>query len=295
MKNLIPIELPFECKECKYSRNLDDKIFKEYFSCEKNICPKCNSELNLWDFCKMQIEFPFFGWYFNLLGCVVNIKQITLKPNEIYDLELSDEIGEGELLFRNYTSRGKENVLLPIQFHGNDPLKDYLNSNIKLIPHSFSDSPIETKVIVNYAYAPKEIVEDLSTMLMLDAFKSFYNKNYRYMFISAQTSIEILQYNFFEGLFHKHKLPKKKTTDFLETKATFSTQLFTLLPLFANVMLLPPINQKMIEGLTILRDIRNDLIHSGRTKEVKWTKENFIKSLLSAFLIFKYFKLFKIE
>ncbi len=214
--------------------------------------------------------------------------KIVLRPNEIYNLDLSKEIGEGKLLYINYTP--DSGGLFPIQMHSNTPLTHIIPTNIRLIPHSLRENANETQVQIFYWFAPKEVNNDLSVMLLLDAFQRFYEKNYRYMVISAQTAIEILQYKFFEGLLKSSNLSDDRIKTFLEDKTTFSSQLFTLLPLLGKIMNFPIPNSKIFEGLKILVKNRNDIVHRGEPK--KQLNEGQLKiALMGAFFILKYYKI----
>jgi len=278
------------CDKCESPLEISDASFEAFFHSRDIICTNCKQRIDLWDALKMQFDslFVSFGWHYSLLGCQGRVIKIVLKPNEIYNLDLSREIGEGKLLYINYTPDG--GGLFPTQIHSNTPLTHIIPTKISLFPRPLKENASETQVHVLYWFAPKEIKDDLSVMLLLDAFQRFYEKNYRYMVISAQTAIEILQYKLFERLFELGDLSKDRIKTFLEDKATFSSQLFTLLPLLGKIMNFPIPNSKIFEGLKILVKTRNDVIHRGKPR--KQLDEDQMKiALMSAFFTLKYYKI----
>ena len=268
MNDKFTIRQHIYCPECSHALEIEDRHFELYFNSQEIICSDCKASFDLWKAVKKQVDelATSFGWHYGLLGCIGTADKILLKPNKIYILDLSREIGEGELLYINYTPT--KGGLFPIQIHSNTPITHIKPKIIHLFPCPLKDDAIETDVQIFYWFATKEIVEDLSSMLLLEAFQRFYEKNYRYMLVSAQTSIEILQYKFFEKLLNlesKYKIKKERISEFLEQRATYSTQLFTLLPFVANITDIPiwKIDSPIHEGLKILGKGRNDVAHRG--------------------------------
>jgi hypothetical protein len=294
MSNTTDFKNRIICPECSALFEINDSYFESYFQSKQIICPICSKELDLWESLKKMLDVVWvgFGWHYILLGCQGKQITILLKPNEIYKLDLSKEIGGGELLYINYTPTG-DGGLFPIQMHSNTPISHIKPKIIQLFPRSFKDDDSETVVQVLYWFATKEMLDDLSSMLILDAFQRFYEKNYRHMLISAQTSVEILQYKFFEKLLKENKITNKdKIENFLQDKVTFATQLFTLLPFLANIMNFPmwKPDSPVREGLKILNDNRNDVAHQGKLKK-QLNDGDLQKALLSAFFALKYFKI----
>lgn len=280
------------CPDCSQSIEIEDRHFELYFNSQEIICSDCKANIDLWTAIKKQLDLVLFGWHYGLLGCIGVMDKILIKPREIYKLDLSKEIGGGELLYINYTPMG-DGGLFPIQMHSNTPMSHIKPKIIQLYPRSFKESDSETVVQIFYWFATKEIVDDLSSMLMLDAFQRFYEKNYRYMLISAQTSVEILQYKFFEELLKGNKITEKREIKkFLQEKNPFATQLFTLLPFLANIMKFPiwKPDSPVRKGLQILNENRNKVGHQG--EPVKQLNEDDLKkSLMGAFFAYKYFKI----
>ena len=173
--------------------------------------------------------------------------------------------------------------------HSNTPITHYIPAIIKLYPRPLRKDCKDTEIQIMYWFAPKEVYDDLSTMLLLDAFQKVQEKEYRHMAISAQSAIEILVYSFFEKQFQTIELNNNKIEVFLSNRATYSSQIFTLLPLLAKKEGFPFLGKEIIESLKTLNRYRNHMIHSGETT-MRLTDTEFKKLVISAFFAVKYFK-----
>jgi len=278
------------CTECNRVLTIKDSTFKDYFHSIEISCPSCRKKLDLWNCLKSQIETSYvnFGWHFGLLGCIGKVINIFLTPKKNYKLDLSKEIENGELLYIVYTP--DLNGLFPIQMNSNTPISHRMDKIINLLPYATKENASKTKVQVFVWIAPKEMKEDLSTMLQLDAFRKFYEENHRHMLVSAQTSIEILQYKFLDLLLKSNEIGKKRRESFLQDKATFSVQCFTLMPLLSKILNFPLPEKRIIDGFKWLVEDRNDVVHRGIPKK-SWEKNRLQNELLSAFMLFKYFRI----
>ena len=224
------------------------------------------------------------------MGCENNYVEIIIQPNKIYNLDLSEEIGEGKLLYVCYTPIGDGGVF-PVEMHSNVPMKHVRSNIIQLLPHAIKTDATETKVAVSYWFAPRVVYDDISVVLLLDGFKAYYENDYRHMLVSVQTCIEKLLYELLEKIFKTSGISSKRVNDLLKDKATFSTQLFTLLPFLVDILKIPSFSQEIVDGLRILNAERNHVIHQGKlSKDLK--QDEMKKAILGSFFAYKYFKIF---
>lgn len=279
----------FPCPNCKGLINFNDGLFSTYFLPIETICPHCNFKQDIWkifkDLCKEQ---HIFGFHYGLLGCEGKTKKITLEKNKTYELDLSDEIGEGELLFINYTS--DSGGLHPIEVHNNTPQQHIKPKKIYLYGRPLRDDAKNTEVTILYWHSTSEIKDNIGMILLLDAFKRYYEKNYRYMIISASTAVEIAQTRFFLELLKSSGLSAQKIKQFLIQNATFSSQLKILLPFLADKMEFPMLKKEVYDALLNLRTDRNDVVHEGVPKN-GWKDERIEDELISALFAFKYYEM----
>jgi len=280
----------FVCKECNAVINFNDNLFSSYFLSEEITCPFCQNKLELWKLFKKSLDMSVFGSHYSLLGCVGKYKKFHLKPNEKYCLNLSDEIGQGELLFINYTPYGKGGVF-PMETHSNTPEPHIRRTEIHLYGYTIDEDASETEINCSYWFAPAEFKDDLGMRILLDAFQRYYEKNYRYMVISAFTAVDIAQHQFFSELLTSSGLSyKDKIKPFLTQTATFSSQLKVLLPVLADKMKFPMLNKQVYDGLEQLRKDRNDVVHKGEP-EKGWNEERLKNELIAALFAYKYYRI----
>lgn len=280
----------FSCSNCHSVLNLNDSLFKLYFNSKDISCPNCSVKLDLWDIFIEKLSSPniAFAGHYSLLGCVRDVSTFSISPNESIKVDLTEDVGDGDLLFVNFNVFGDKptfpmtNVSIPQNFL-------FKHKTIFLKGMPLNEESSETQITVHYWFAPENIKGDLANMLLLDAFKFFLEENYRYMVISAHSAIEILQYKFFENFLKEHNVSKNKTENFLKDAATYSYQLDPLLPLITKIKEYPMFDDKILEGLKNLRKDRNNLVHRGQTDISDITKLK--KELISAFFAFKYFKI----
>ncbi len=230
-----------------------------------------------------------FGEFYSLLGCKNVIKEITMNPFEVYELDLSAEIGEGELLYINYTSHGMG--IIPVEMHSNTPIHHKQFNKKFLYPAYSEKTSTPTNVSLLYWYAPQDIKNDTHKKLMLDAFKCFYEEKWFYMIISLQTVLEIIQYEFLDEILQASNISKEKRNEFLSHNVTFSSQFKVLLPLIATISKFPLLPDKIIQNISMLISTRNKFIHNKREKPIV-TKASAKSMLTAAFLLYKYYQIF---
>ncbi len=158
----------------------------------------------------------------------------------------------------------------------------------------------DTDYFVTYAYAPEYVQNDLSNKLLLEAFKFYFEEDYRNMILSANTAVEILFNKFFNNLlFDSNSLKneegnvsrdnKDRIEGFLKNGATYGYKLYPFFPLISEIREFPGLNRKISKKLDNLKDKRNSLIHDGNADLIN--EEEIKEELIAAFLTFKYFKL----
>lgn len=278
----------FICPECGAISKLNNRLFMAYFTSGNIHCEYCNKPIDLWKTFNDLLDPPMlsFAYHYSLLGCINKHTKLMIKPNELIRLDLSEEIGDGDLLYINYTSG--PGWTFPIETHSNVPISHLKVKNKLLYGQPIEKNAKETEVNVSYWFAPKELKDDLSTMLLLDAFKFYFEENYRYMIISAHSSVEIILSKFIQKIFKEYGISKNKMDKFNDKFET-EKQLDYILPFICNLLDFPLLNEKIVNGLNIIRNKRNELMHEGETKDMH--KSEYKIMILSAFFAYKYFKI----
>ncbi|TMS41012.1 MAG: hypothetical protein FGO69_09640 [Methanobacterium sp.] len=284
----------FSCPECDGTIYLNDQFFELYFNDKKTYCPICKKQIDLWNIFigKLGPRILALAGHYSILGCIRKEITIIVYPDSTSMLNLieySPELEDGELLFIYFEPKIINKTL--ISPYINAPLiypKDlfFKFKNIPIyIPPYLGKEKIELNIV--YWFAPKEINEDLSNILLLDAFKFFIEKRFDYAIISAHSSVEILYNKFFEELLANHNFSNTDIKNFLN--ANSANQFEKLLPFVSKITHHPQLNFNISSGLTKLRQYRNKIIHNGKINNID--EDELKKGLMSAFLIFKFIEI----
>lgn len=278
--NLSNIQIPF-------GFSISDDDYKLYFQ-----SPLESSVYNLLDGAIFNPVLSSFSMFYTLLGCIGKFKKITMSPEEIYELDLSPEIGDGLLLYINYTPCGGGG-LFPIEMHSNTPIRHEEFKKKYLYPgkNKSASNVKETEIQIFYWYLPAGLEKDDPRKLMLDAFKCFYEEKFSYMIISAQTALEIMQYNFFSKILSSVGISEENKRNFLSRTVTFALQFKVLLPLITNFTDIPAIPSSVASGISRLINVRNNLIHT-RNKKIDLERSDAKTMLISSYLLYKYYQIY---
>lgn len=273
--------------------HITDNDYKKYFNSETITCPFCNKEIDLWrnlkDLTGPKVR---FGMHYTLLGCIETEASFMMVPHKIIELDLRSDIKDGKLLYIHYQSGpGGDHSLWPIEFNSAEPTFDILKSKITLVPFDhFNSNAGETEIDILFCYAPQNILNDLATEIMINAFDYYLRGNQKHMIISAQMAIEILQNEFFQKSLSAAKIKPNDLKKFLQDQATYYSQLFILLKWISAKKRFPYPNEIIISNMRKLTKSRNQIMHTGKIKS-DWANQDYQDMLISAFLLYKYFKI----
>lgn len=267
--------------------SIKDKKFIDYFNNPQESC--IVQELHDTAFKPGLFHLAVF---YSLADCLHKIKTITMIPFEVYELDLTEEIQGGELLYINYMPYGVE--LIPVEMHSNIPTKKQKSNEIYIYPVHAKPDPKPTKVDILYWYAPESVKDDIASNLLIEAFKYYYSDDYSNMVVSIQTALEIRQYDFLSKAFKKYDIPSSDYELFLTKGMPFFSQFKNLVPFVCNISKTPLIPKSISKDIKTLIAHRNTIIHSQR-KKPQFDKDSAKSMLISAFLLYKYYQIFSKE
>ncbi|QQK76869.1 hypothetical protein HUG15_15720 [Salicibibacter cibarius] len=273
------------CKKCWEMYDFQEGIFYKFFYGDRLGCPYCLNDFDVYKEITHAFNYYSLGQHYSLIGCRSNFKQIDLTPGKPYELDLTDDIGKGKLVYINYTPLGMG--VLPIEIHGNSPRKPFGSNQITLYPADFIGEATIAKANVLYWYVPDHLVNDISVMLMVDAFEKYYEGSFKHSIVSAQSSLEVSLSTFLKGT-----IPKTLNTEIdklYKKKNTFNHRYNIVLPNLIQLLQLPSIGEFIDKKVNELRDIRNEIIHEGDS-ETELDEGTLRDMLIGVFLAFKYFK-----
>lgn len=256
---------------------LSDDKFSQYFS-QKNYNSNFFQILDKFIFNQTLSNFSFF---FMALGCSIKLKKIAMYPSQKYELDLSNDIDNGKLIYINYTPNSGN--LFPVELHGNSPMGHEYNVKKTLYPVPFNHSTScsqKTDISILYCYATGNLTSDISLNELVEAFKNYQKGDYSLMIIQLQISCEFILNRFLSqnGYFPDRKAERKP----------YHQKLTQMLPKATKEHSWVDCPQFIIDDLGNMREKRNDIAHEGGYISIKDDEAH--KYLVSSFLFYKYFK-----
>lgn len=216
-----------------------------------------------------------FNIHYLALGCNVVMDSFTLYPNIINELDLSNKINGGKLIFISYTPvNGK---LRPIELHGNCPEKNISNPHKFFIPYAENIQDSQPTVInYIYVYAPKELLNDIFFSQFLDVFADFSNRDFTTAVFKLQIICEYTLKKFIA--IYNPKTSYKNYSNRLKALPEILAELGSIsCPDF------------IIDELNAMRITRNQIIHDGGIKTI--SEQEMIHWIVASLLFYKYFKI----
>lgn len=196
-----------------------------------------------------------FAMHFMLLGCPIKTREIFIEPDREFNLDLSEEIGNGRLLYINYTPNGIGG-LFPVEIHGNIPMGHEYCLKKRLYPVNFQPNikPNTTSVFVQYAYATEKHVNDISLLQFVEAFNNYSVKRYSEAVIKLQIVAE----------FTLNRFKEKYTTERrCKSRGGYEKILRKEFPKIIEEQGLTPCPSEILVALDEMRKVRNKIMHEG--------------------------------
>lgn len=278
------------CSECKaYSFLITSELFENYYFGKQLVCPKCDSKLNLWSLLHRHFDWNFSSYLYTVIGANNTWAEIKMKPNEVFTLDLN-KIGiskEAKILSIGYTPQ--ENGVMPLEIHGNSPIRHFIPNIIHLFGRPFGEPREQTRVLVTIDWV-ENYNENILWQNLIEAVEAYSVNNLSAAVIPANVSVES-RLTPIISKYLEDVISKQRTKDFLSQAATYSHQLNILLPLLAKIHGFPMLPDSIRGNLNALRGLRNELAHNGRLEKID--KSTIGEMLCSATFGLTYLNLFQ--
>lgn len=278
------------CSECKaYSFSITSNLFENYYFEKPLICPACNSKLNLWNLLHRHFEWNFSSYLYTVIGANNTWAEINMKPNEVFTLDLN-KIGitnEAKILTIGYSPQ--ENGVMPLEIHGNLPIRHFIPNIINLFGRPFGEPKELTRVLVTVDWV-ENYNENTLWQNLIEAVEAYSTNSLSSTIIPANVAIES-RLTPIVSKYLEEVISKQRAKDFLSQAATYSHQLNILLPLLAKIHGFPKLPDSIRGNLNALRGLRNELAHKGRLEQIN--KSTIATMLCSATFGLTYLNLFE--
>ncbi len=276
------------CNKCSAPIGFDSSYIEQYFKKDRIECNACKSPVDWWKVSYTAIKNNFmFNQVFSLLEARTKVIDITLYPEARVCLNFShyDIPTHAKILYVNYTPQG--GGLFPIEIHGNVPHRQIINNEIWLypVPIGNENTASQTKVSVMVTWV-EHAVHEIELVNITDACEAYSKDKYLEAIIPANVAVESALFKFLSSYLNGF-VGKSRTENFLESAATYSSQLHVVLPLIVKLNELPILSDSIRGALNKLRECRNQIAHTGKTKK-DLTKEDVAEMLCAAIFALRY-------
>ncbi len=259
------------CPRCNERIPVHDAYVVDYFASKPVVCPSCHEHLDWWAVVRRAIEENFmFNEAFAFIGARTLLFDLPLRRGERTVFRFSDRgiPKDAKILYVNYTPYTPGgNGLFPLEWHGNVATRRFRFDETVLFPVAFGpeQSDKETTLHVMVSWVP-HTPEDESWQNLVDAFEAYAAERYSSMIVPANVAVESALSRLMTTYLERFA-GKKRAEDFLENAATYGHQLNVLLPMIMSLNSLSMLPDHVRGCLNRLRELRNELAHSGVLKE----------------------------
>lgn len=251
------------CPECKaQSFPVTLESMSNYFNGIEMTCSQCGTKLDWWNLLLRHFDWEVPTYLYSIVGGFTTSLMIDMKVNETFMLDLGS-IGipeDSKILQINYTANGKG--LLPIEVHGNTPLRHIIPKKIRLFGMPSGEPAESTPIAIQFYWVHKSNDNELWENL-IESVESFTLKDYKSCIIPSNVAVEAMLTKIISSYLSLYAA-KDRVNEFLNDGAAYSHQLNVLLPLIANHETFPKLPDHIRGSLNELRGLRNDLAHEGR-------------------------------
>lgn len=258
---------------------------EEFFGADNLKCCSCGEPINLWDATVQTIRDNFMLTHaFAYVGAQNTLFQFTLSPEKTARIDFGDfgVPNEARIVAVNFTPGGS---LFPLQWHSNQLVENQLTWGVEgpknlvnLWPASHKGEKAETRINCQVTWVDRSL-DDWSKSNLIDAFSSYAKNSYKDAIIPANVAVETMVSRVMNSYLSGF-VSNRRVNDFLDSNATYSSQLNVLLPVLAKLNDCPEMPNNIRGLLNRLRGFRNDLAHDGGLKQVLLKDE--IAELLAA-------------
>ena len=269
----LPMNVPanFHCLSCGAPNICSSNNAELYFKNIKQICVECKADIDWWEASVKSISKNFmYTQAFGILGAQGTIFKFALPPGKTTVLKFRDYgiPDNARILAINYTPNGP---LIPLQWHSNQLVEGnstWFGGNqtneVHLWPAELSGERRETEIncLVHWIVTS---TDDTVTGNLVDAFSAYAIEKFVDAITPANVAVEA-SINKVLNDYLGHFVGKRHVKEFLENNATYGSQLNVVLPVLSALNKCPGMPENVRGQLNRLRDLRNQLVHTGHLK-----------------------------
>jgi hypothetical protein len=236
-------------------------------------CSECKAKSDLWQVVLARIcTTPFLP--------VLALEQIgatrtgfthTIAADKYHEISL-DSVGippDATILQVGYTPQGSAEggVVFPIEWHGNVPQRR-IGNVLRLLgrPAVSGDGTVGTECPVGiWVLWIHQDTRENGWPYLLDAFHALVREEYDRVIVPAQSTVEITLMPVIRALLERHS-SVNHVKGFMGDRLTFGNVVNVVLPFMCAQAGVPKMPDSVRGAMNKLRQLRNDLVHSGERR-----------------------------
>lgn len=239
------------------------------------VCPHCGTPLDVWSDVLRSLEtFPSLA--FVPLGPTKTLIPFELPRNEQIVIRLSDYgIPAGaHILDRSYNGRDNTRIYA-LELHGGSPTAKRPDGTVRLYGATYSDEDIGAKTsrqLLAVTWVPQgKDVQGWASIAR--AFRAFAAKDFLGIVIPANTAVELIADRVTTQFLDLIPGASKENVSSVRKDLTYHHRLNVLVPMLSWLSDCPPMDHALKGDLNTLKKLRNQVGHSGNTREPITAKE----------------------
>ncbi|MGU5794637.1 hypothetical protein ACV1DW_17575 [Aeromonas hydrophila] len=277
------------CTNCDCPIHVLDEHVVKYFRNEELKCYKCDSTLNLWKVISNIFDVNFFhSDVFSFVGSNTSTFTVKLVKDTISTVTFSDYgIPKGSrILHINYTASG---VLHPLERHGNSPFRGMPSDSISLSPIQFleDDGETDNEVYIRVTWVESGTANENSLETLVNAFEEYSHGRLPLAIVPANTAIEFSVLQYAESVISSFS-SNSSARELFKTLSYVPT-LKNIIPLICALKSKEAMPNEVMNKLVFLASLRNQIAHTGKTKN-KISKKEISECLAAVILGIRYIR-----
>ena len=257
------------CQHCNAPINVRVEYIGAYFRSEPINCDKCEESVDWWETVVRAIRENFMlVQAFAPLGAHTLLIRKDLYPDKHLKITFADHgiPVDAKILSINYTP--DDGGLIPLEFHGNVPQRQFIPPTIMLYPVKFGKEgpPGKTEVSIAVTWVSRS-KSDAAWHSLVDAFQAYVANEFHEAVVPANTAVELALRRLLADVLSS-MVSKERADRFLEDAATYSYQLNVVLPALVRLAGAPTMPDKIRGALNSLNKLRNEIAHDGELSQI---------------------------
>lgn len=228
-------------------------------------CPACKANYDIWERMVEQLKFGVFGTRYAAIGANVVVAEVDLRRDEpllldFQKLGIPDTAEIEEIVMT--PSGSDQGWLHPVFLQDPGPGHPARDKPV-IYPVPFRAGAEENQVSILIVWTSQPAAANPGQEALFAGVRAAHRSDTLGSIISLNVAMELALGSAMDAWLETHGIGRERRTRFLESEATYGSQVSVLLPAVAATAGLSPVPERARAALARLRNLRNDVAHGG--------------------------------